>query len=70
MTDSPTPTRAEADNVAAAIILGADYLMTSEETTAGKFPKETIEVIAKIIEYTENNTNVIPLEELNKIVKL
>jgi pyruvate kinase len=69
MENVPYPTRAEADNITAAIILWADYVMTSEETAMWKFPAETVEAMVQIIEYTENNLDVLPLENLNKIVR-
>ena len=55
MYDSPIPTRAEADNVASAVIMGADAIMLSEETAAGKFPLEAINALREIIEYTQEN---------------
>ncbi|MCL2371357.1 pyruvate kinase [Candidatus Saccharibacteria bacterium] len=53
MFDNPIPTRAEADNVASAVIMGADAVMLSEETAAGKYPLETINALRDIIEYTQ-----------------
>jgi pyruvate kinase len=58
MYDSPIPTRAEADNVASAVIMGADAIMLSEETAVGKFPLETINALREIIEYTQDNNDV------------
>jgi len=58
MLDSPIPTRAEADNVASAVIMGADAIMLSEETAVGKFPLETITALRSIIEYTQENNEV------------
>ena len=52
-----TPTRAEANDVANAVLDGADALMLSGETSIGKFPVETIINMQKIINYTENNGN-------------
>jgi len=49
------PTRAEANDVANAVLDGADALMLSGETSVGKFPVETIASMQSIIAYTENN---------------
>lgn len=49
------PTRAEANDVANAVIDGVDTVMLSGETSVGKFPIETIENMHKIIQYTEEN---------------
>ncbi len=48
MCDSPRPTRAEVSDVANAIRLGADAIMTSDETTNGDYPVETIKMMSKI----------------------
>jgi pyruvate kinase len=58
MYDNPIPTRAEADNVASAVIMGADAIMLSEETAVGHFPLETINALREIIEYTQVNNEV------------
>jgi len=49
------PTRAEANDVANAVLDGADALMLSAETSVGKFPALTIRCMQQIIDWTENN---------------
>lgn len=55
MTASPTPTRAEASDVAGAVYEGADALMLSAETAAGMFPQEAVEMMDKIISRVERD---------------
>jgi len=55
MIHAPRPTRAEAADVANAILDGADGVMTSAETSVGDFPGETVRTMAKIVESTESN---------------
>jgi pyruvate kinase len=53
MITSFRPTRAEANDVANAVLDGADALMLSAETSAGKYPVESIMAMQKIIDSTE-----------------
>ncbi len=53
MISNPTPTRAEANDVANAVLDGADAVMLSGETSVGKYPVQTIINMQKIIDSTE-----------------
>ena len=53
MIDNPSPTRAEVNDVANAVLDNADAVMLSGETSVGKYPVEVIQAMVKIIESVE-----------------
>jgi pyruvate kinase len=63
MVSSSRPTRAEATDVANAILDGTDAVMLSQETAVGAYPVEAVEMMASIAERTES---VLPYQEWNE----
>ena len=55
MINSPTPTRAEITDVANAVFDGTSAVMLSGESAAGKYPIQSIKVMAKIVEQAEKD---------------
>ena len=55
MIESPTPTRAEASDVATAIYDGADAIMLSAESAAGDYPEESVLMQQRIINRVESD---------------
>jgi pyruvate kinase len=55
MVAAPTPTRAEASDVATAIYDGADAVMLSAGSATGQYPREAVEMMDRIIRSTEQH---------------
>lgn len=55
MVTNPTPTRAEVSDIANAVYDGADMIMFSEETAAGKYPALVVQVARQVLLETEES---------------
>jgi pyruvate kinase len=66
MTENPRPTRAEVSDVSNAVIDHTDAVMLSEESAMGKYPVETVAMMAEIIGKTEES----PYDDLFQALNL
>jgi len=70
MIDNRRPTRAEATDVANAILDGADCVMLSAESAMGKYPVDAVSMLARIAASIEKERPAIPVRELYRGVDL
>jgi len=72
MIDNPRPTRAEATDVANAILDGTDAVMLSEESAVGNYPVQAVQVLDSIAKATESSLDPQPFlkEPFSKLLPL
>ncbi len=63
MENNLRPTRAEVSDIANAVLDGCDAVMLSDETTIGKYPIETLEMMEKVIKASEIDMDYLSLTD-------
>ena len=69
MVSSRIPTRAEATDVANAILDGTDAVMLSAESAVGRFPEDAVAMLAKIAEATESSRGAVTINRLEEFYR-
>jgi pyruvate kinase len=70
MIEKPRPTRAEASDVANAVLDGTDAVMLSAETAIGAYPVDAVKAMVRIVEQTESMDLADPLPQGQRVDRL